>query len=285
MKIAVIGGNGLVGSRVVELLEDKYTFVQLSRTTGVDILQPETLKVLDDASIDLVLHMAAYTNVDGAEEDKDLGEQSQAWKVNVTGTKNIVEACLKANKKIIYISTDFIFDGEKGRYTEEDTPNPVNWYGKTKYEGENIVKESGLKYVIARIAYPYRTAFEKKDFMRAIKSRLESGQTVKAVTDHIFTPTFIDDVAYAIEALIIGEKEGIFHIVGSQSLSPYEAALRIADSFGLDKKLIFPTTRKEYFASGAKRPFDLSLENGKIRSLGIKMSSFEEGLVAAKRQL
>ena len=133
----------------------------------------------------IVLHMAAKTNVDGCEEDKardkeileykDPQKQEQAWMeektawtINVFGTQNIIDACQKTNKKLIYISTDFVFDGTKKAYSEEDKPNPINWYAKTKYEGEKIIQNSGLDYVIARIAYPYRAFFERKDFVRAI---------------------------------------------------------------------------------------------------------------------
>lgn len=283
------GLSGLVGSRVVELLSQQYDFEDISRKTGTDITDAEAvLSRLENSDAEWVIHMAAYTNVDGAEEQKDLGEESEAWKINVLGTENVVKAVQTTGKKLIFISTDFVFDGKntpEGGYTEEDTPNPVNWYAKTKYEAELRVQKSSTPWMIVRIAYPYRAEFEKNDFMRAIKNRLSQGLAIKAIEDHKFCPTFIDDIATVLNILMQKNQTGIFHATGSQSLSPLDAAFIIAEMFGLDKNLIQSTTRAEYFADKAERPFDLSMNNGKIKSLGVDMSSFEEGLQQIKQQL
>jgi dTDP-4-dehydrorhamnose reductase len=283
MNIFAIGGSGLVGSRVVELLEKKHSFTSLSLRSGIDITRSETLDVVrDDRDHEAVILLAAKTDVDGCEEDRRLGEEGEAWRVNVNGVKNVVDACSVSGKKIIYISTDFVFGGDDtppGGYTEENAPNPVNWYGETKHRGEEIVRNSGIPYVIARIAYPYRSEFApKKDFARAILERLKNNQPVAAVTDHIFTPTFIDDIAYALDKLIEREETGIFHVTGSRSLSPYDAAVIIAEKFGLDKTLISRTTRAEYFAGKAERPLNVSINNDKINKLEAEMKTFEEGL-------
>lgn len=283
MKIFTIGGSGLVGSRVIELLRAKYDISDLSRSTGVDITHPETLQVIEnDRDHEVVIQFSAKADVDGCEVDKSLGENGEAYKINVAGVQNVVDVCQKTNKKIIYISTDFVFDGsaeQNSSYSELDAPNPINWYGETKYKGEEIVKNSGLPYIIARIAYPYRKNYApKKDFARAILDRLKNNQPVAAIIDHIFTPTFIDDIASCIDVLIHHNKTGIYHVVGSQSLTPYEAAILIAEKFGLDKNLISKTTRAEYFKEKAPRPFNVSMNNDKIKQLGVKMRTFEEGL-------
>jgi dTDP-4-dehydrorhamnose reductase len=282
-KIFATGSTGLVGSRIVELLKDKYLFKDLSFDTGVDITNPDTLDIIrQDKEHEIVLHLAAKADVDGCEEDKDLGTEGAAYKSNVVGTQNVVDACKEGNKKIIYISTDFVFDGENppaDGYKEEDATHPLNWYAETKYKGEEVVKNSGLPFLIARISYPYRKEFAgKKDFVRAIADRLANKQQVIAVTDHIFNPTFIDDIAYALGKLIETDSTGIFHVVGSQSLSPYDAALLIAEHFGYDESLISKTTRAEFFKDRALRPFNLQLNNDKIKRLGVTMRTFEEGL-------
>ncbi len=282
-KIFGIGISGLVGSKIVEVLKDKYIFDNLSLDTGVDITKPETLDVVrQDKEHSIVFHLAALADVDGCEKDKELGKESLAYKINVGGTQNVVDACRDGNKKMIYISTDFVFDGENtpvGGYSEDDNPNPVNWYSQTKFEGEEVVKNSGLDYLIMRIAYPYRTAFEfKKDFVQAILGRLKNNQPIAGITDHIMTPTLVDDIALALDKLIETESKGIFHVVGGDSLSPYDAALKIAEVFDCDKSLISQTTREEYFKGKAKRPFNLTLNNAKIEKLGVKMMTFEEGL-------
>jgi dTDP-4-dehydrorhamnose reductase len=144
MKILGTGLTGLVGSRVVELLSNKYEFENLSRSSGSDISNKEqVLGKIKSSDAQVILHLAAKTNVDECEKDKTLAQSGEAWRINVEGTKNIADACLQASKKLIYISTDFVFDGENpppGGYSEEDIPNPVNWYARTKYEGEKIVQ-------------------------------------------------------------------------------------------------------------------------------------------------
>jgi dTDP-4-dehydrorhamnose reductase len=301
-KILATGLTGLVGSRFPELLDGAYEFQSIGRSTGVDILdKAAVLSAISSSDAQIVLHIAGKTHVDGCELDKvrdkeilnfkNLQEQVEAWAkeqtawaVNVFGTQNIVEACQKTNKKIIYFSTDFVFDGKKRAYLEDDEPSPVNWYAKTKYEGEKLIQSSGLDYIIARIAYPYRAFFARNDFMRALLAKLQKSEKLSAITDHIMTPTFIDDVVNALDILIKLEQKGIFHVVGSQTVTPYQAAVEIAGEFGLDDALISKTTRREYFAGKAPRPFCLHLKNDKIGKLGIEMSTFDKGIIEVKNQ-
>src|SRR3989344_9155773 len=165
MKILGTGLTGLVGSRIVELLSDSYEFENISRNTGVDITDKEKIiEKIKSSDAAIVLHLAAKTDVDGCEKDKALGEIGDAWKINVEGTRNVADACRESRKKLIYVSTDFVFDGTREAYAEDDTPNPINWYGKTKYEGEKIVQNLLTPWLIVRIAYPYRASFAKLDF-------------------------------------------------------------------------------------------------------------------------
>ncbi len=301
MKILFTGSSGLVGSRFSELLG--YEFEDINRKAGVDITDAGSVfRKINSSDAEIVLHMAAKTDVDLCEKDKEIDQnylnqkkpdmdkwikQQSAWVINVIGTQNVIEACKKNNKKIIYVSTDFVFDGTKeGGYSEDDKENPVNWYGKTKYEGEQLIKKSGLNWAIARLAYPYRAKFDtKKDFFRVVLERLQNKQAVYMITDHIMTPTFADDFVYAIDKLIKNNSAGIYNVVGSQFISPFDGAVIIADKFELDKNLIFKTTREEYFKNKAPRPFFLGLKNDKIGKLGIKMRGFEEGIEEIKKQL
>lgn len=289
-QIIGIGLNGLIGSRITEVLSDQFDFVSLSTSTGVDITKPETLTTIKDYSkANFILHLAAKADVEGCEKEKDLGEESEAWKINVDGSGHVAEIARETGKKVIYISTDFVFDGKKPEeeeYLETDQPNPLNWYAETKFEGERKIEESGADFAILRIAYPYRSKFgAKPDFVRAIKGRLESRGEIKGVTDHIFCPTFIDDIAFAIEALLKNDATGIYHSVGSERLTPYEATLKIAEAFGLDKSLISQTSRAEFFKDRAPRPFNLALSNAKIEELGVKMRGFTECLQLIKSEL
>jgi dTDP-4-dehydrorhamnose reductase len=283
MRIFGTGLAGLVGSRVVELLKDKYEF----EASGVDITDRKAIiEKIKNSDASIVLHLAAKTDVDGCEKDKALGENGDAWKINVEGTRNIADACKESSKKLIYISTDFVFDGEKtSGYTEEDIPNPINWYSQTKYEGEKIVQKASTPWIIVRLAYPYRSHFEKKDFVRTLIDKLEKGESLQMVTDHIMTPTFIDDAAYALDTLIRKNSTGIFHVVGSEFISPYEAAFKIAKAFNFSQINIGKTTRLKFFRNRAQRPFHLAIKNDKIQRLGVKMRTFEDGLEEVKAQL
>lgn len=303
MKILGTGLTGLVGSRFTELLDSAHEFDHINLENGINILDKDSVfKAISSSNASVVMHMAAKTNVDGCELDKKrdkeiLGfnnvddrerawvKEQTAWAVNVFGTQNIVDACKKTSKKIVYISTDFVFDGTKKSYSEESDPNPINWYAKTKYEGEKVVQQSGADFLIVRLAYPYRALFERNDFVRGIIARLQKGEKLSMITDHVMVPTFIDDLVNALDVLIRTEQKGIFHVVGSQKITPYDAAMEIASVFELDHSLISKTTRQEYFAGKAPRPFCLYLKNDKISRIGIEMSTFDKGIREVKNQM
>ncbi len=286
MNILGTGLSGLVGSRVVELLKDSYIFTNLSLETGVDITKKDIVDSYIQASdAPWVFHFAAKTDVDGAETERSLGKDSSTWIVNVSATEYIVDACRKTGKNLLYVSTDFVFDGTKDFYTEEDVPNPQGWYATTKYEGEKRVQTLGEHGLIIRLAFPYRAHFTgKKDFVNSIRDKLVSGQELLSPTDQIFTPTLIDDIAVAIDTLVKRNANGVVHVVGSQSLSPYEAAQKIAEVFGLNSGLIKPTTFQIYYQGRAPRPFHAVLKNDKITKFGVHMSTFDEGLAKIKAQ-
>lgn len=305
MKILGIGLSGLVGSRIEELLSSTYSFEKVSTSSGVDITKSDVIaQTIVSSDADYVLHLAAKTDVDGCEKDKTRDEEilalddsqmqkklwqqeKTAWAVNVIGTENIVAACKQTGKPLIYMSTDFVFDGklpEGQSYTEEDIPDPLNWYARTKFEGEKRVQALSSPWIIMRISYPYRADYTKPDFVRAVLSRLEKGEGVRMIEDHIFCPTFIDDVAIALETLLTQQQQGIFHVVGNQQLTPYDAAYMIAKLFNCDPAQIEKTTRAVFFQNRAPRPFRLALNNAKIQQLSVRMRSFEEGLEEVKKQ-
>ncbi len=286
MNILGTGLSGLVGSRIVELLAAQHTFEDLSLETGVDITDYRSVNSrIESSKAGWVFHFAAYTDVQGAEKEKSLGKESPAWKINVLATENIAQACKKTGKKLVYVDTDYAFDGKKkGQYTEEDEPHPLGWYGMTKFEGAKRVRALDNQSVIIRIANPYRARpVGKKDFVHKMLERLESGQPVVGAVDQLFVPTYIDDIAGALDALIRVNASGLFHVVGSSSLSPYEAARTIAKVWELPDHLIRKITFREFFKDRAPVPQYAALSNNKIRMLGVRMRTFEEGLREIKR--
>lgn len=275
LKIALTGANGLVGSRIVELLKNDFTFLPLSRQ-DMDITDNnEVNERLHRVEFDLFLHLAAYTLVDKAESEKEL-----AYAINVRGTQNIYEAVTKKNKKLIYVSTDFVFDGRNPPYYEDSKPNPLGIYAKTKYEGERVVIDGGM---IVRISYPYRAIFDKKkDFARSLTSALRQGQKINMIKDASFTPTYIDDIAYALKHLMNNYSSEIYHLVGSQSLSPYEAGKKICQAFGFNQNLVEPVSYAKYSKGKAPRSQYSVIKSTK--NTFCRMRTFEEGLSEMTKQ-
>ena len=289
MIILGTGLTGLIGSRVVELLSPAYTFQNLSRSTGIDITNPRQVHdAIASSSADVIVHFAGYTDVKKAELEKDLGEKSDAWKINVIGTENIIKSAKATGKKLVYISTDMVFDGKhvgENGYTEEDAPHPLSWYAKTKYEGELRVQAYKEASIILRVAYPYRAQFPKLDFVRLFIQKLQNKEQLAALSDRIITPTFIDDIAMATRAVIEKSVFGIYHVAGSNALSIYYCAQEIAEVFNFDSSLIHATTRATFLINKPPEPFNSALNNGKIKSLGVEMHTFREGLEEIKKHL
>jgi dTDP-4-dehydrorhamnose reductase len=274
--IAATGIGGMVGSRMMELLGSDFNIINLS-IDKLDITNRNQVdSILKDIKFDYLLHLAAYTNVDKAETERNLVK-----KINVDGTKNLFDSASAMNKGMIYISTDFVFDGKNPPFTESSTPNPIGYYGKTKYEGENIVKN---KAMIIRFCYPYRAKFDlKKDVVRNIIESLQNGQPIKGVVDQIFTFTFIDDIAYGLKNLLNNYKPEIFHLVGADSLSGYDAIITIADVFDLDVSKVGKITYDEFYKDRALRPKKSIMKSEKNNFY--KMKTFREGLIEMKKQL
>lgn len=276
LKIALTGADGLAGSRIVELLKKDFDFIPLPQAK-MDITNIDQVNnALRNVDFDIFLHLAAYTNVPKAET-----EQNLVFKINRDGTKNVFDVVKAKGKKFIYISTDFIFDGNNPPYYEDSIPNPIAVYAASKYEGEKIVKDNAM---IVRIAYPYRATFElKNDFFRTFKSYLEQKKPLTMITDSLMTPTLIDDIAYGLKYLFQNFTSEIFHLAGGKAISPYEAALLVAEKFNLDKSLIGKTTYEEYVKGKARLPKLADIRSKKNNFY--KMKTFEQGLEEIKKQL
>lgn len=291
MKPLIIGTglSSMVGSRFVELHQDKYSFQNLDIAAGIDITKkPIVEKEIGESSGEVVVHFAAFTDVDAAHKQKG-DKNGLCYRLNVFGSRYVAQSCKASGKFLIHISTDFVFDGKKrGLYTEADSPNPIEWYGQTKLLAEEEVEKSGVDHVIARITYPYRAHFPAKlDLIRSIIKKLREGTLPPMFTDHILTPTFIDDISSALKTIIDKKPKGIFHLVGSTPVSDYELALSIADIFQLDSSQIKQGSLKTFLKT-AKRPYQQRLadSNQKLqKELGVSMSTLEQGLKTIKRQM
>ena len=284
LKIALTGADGLVGSRIIELIKNDFEFIPLPQKS-MDITNKEQVNnALKNLNYDIFLHLAAYTNVPGAETNKEL-----CFKINVDGTKNVFDVVKSQGKKFIYVSTDFVFDGTNPPYFEDSQPSPTSIYAISKYEGEKIVSplrqlgNSG-QAMIVRIAYPYRANFElKRDFFRTFKFYLENNKPLSMIIDSLMTPTFIDDIAYGLKYLFNNYSSNVFHLIGADSLSPYDAGLLVANKFNLDKSLIEKISYQEYIEGKAPLPQFVTIKSKKNNFY--KMKTFEQGLEEIKKQL
>jgi len=295
--ILVTGSNGLLGQKLVELLlqqpaikviatargENRLPFKEGYEYFSMDITKPkEIAEVIEKTQPSVIVHGAAMTNVDQCEVEKEA-----CWAQNVKAVEYIVEACRKYNIFLCHVSTDFIFDGAAGPYTEEGEANPLSFYGWSKYAAEKVVQHSGIRWAIARTVLVYGIAFDmsRSNIILWVKKSLEEGKNIKVVTDQWRTPTLAEDLAMGCYLIADKEAEGIFNISGKDLLTPYEMAIMTADYFGLNKGLIAEADSSN-FTQPAKRPartgFILNKSN---KILGYNPHTFEEGIAILARQL
>jgi dTDP-4-dehydrorhamnose reductase len=288
-KLLVTGASGLLGNWSVLLAESDY------QVTPTDILEPPhpnavKADITDGETVrqlflrvrpDVVIHTASETNVDRCETERE-----RAWKINVDGTRNIAEACLESHAKLVCISTDYVFDGEKGLYDEEDAPNPIDFYGLTKLEGEKQAKRRLKNCAILRTSVLYGRHPTKQDFATWVINRVKQQQEITVVDDHFNTPTLAENLAEMALEVAALDLKGIFHTSGSERISRYDFARRIAEMFNLDSSLIKPIKMSELRAWIAKRPRDSSLSTKKIQQqLKTKPLNINEGLSKLKEEM
>lgn len=255
-KILVTGANGMLGKDLCPILEqNNYTVIKTNSQT-MDITDLEkTNKVISEQKPDTIIHCAAYTNVDKAQEDFETAKQ-----INSTGTENLAQICNTKDLPILYISTDYVFDGTKQTpYTPDDEPNPINNYGLTKYYGEQAIQKFCKKYYIIRTSWLY--GIHGKNFVETMLS-LAAKPELKVVNDQTGCPTWTVDLSNGIIKLLKNEIYGIFHICSSGETTWYGFAKEIFNQCKLEVNLKPCTT--EEFPRPAKRPKYSVMDNANI---------------------
>jgi dTDP-4-dehydrorhamnose reductase len=286
-KILVTGANGLLGSKLVDALSREYDVTPThnrkalhSNSLRMNIADNEAVvKVLDMVRPDVVIHTAAETSVDKCETNREL-----AWNVNALGTKNIVKGCVKFDAQMIYVSTDYVFDGEKGNYSEDDATNPINYYGLTKLKGEEFVMQLSKNFIITRTSVVYGWHPTKLNFATWVIDSIRNKTRISVADDHYNSPTLADDLAEIIRKIGDSKLHGVYHVAGGEKMNRYEFALQIAERFQLDKTLIVPVRMEDLKMWIAKRPRDSSLCIDKLRTgLGIKPLDLTQSLDKMKK--
>jgi dTDP-4-dehydrorhamnose reductase len=235
---------------------------------------------------DVIINTAAYTNVDGAETDKQ-----QAWSVNVSGVENLVSVCRLIDAHLIHFSTDYVFDGEHGPYSETATPHPLGYYAKTKLAGENACIGGNIDYTIIRTNVLYGATLKlKPDFVLWTLNKLAEKKNFFVVNDQFSNPTFIDDLGYLVDKILqLRSKgvvaKGIFHAGGADWCSRYDFACMIARVFKEDGTNIQQISTPELHQA-ALRPMHGGVISFKTETtFGIRFSGIENGLFSMRRQL
>ena len=293
MRILITGGTGLLGKALMEtkVLCDNvwaiyYGNYEVKDSKEVSYLNANICdkasmeKIFLSADPEVVIHTAGIASVDYCEKYLDEARQS-----NVTGTSIITDLCRKTGSKIVFISTNAVFDGKNAPYSEKSVPSPINSYGKIKLEAEAVVRESGLRHLIVRplLMYGWNDCHERSNPATWLIEKLKKKERVNIVNDIYENPLFNISCAEIIWTLVSTGKEGLYHVAGRDVVNRYELARAIADVFGLDSGLLNEVS-SEFFPGLAPRPRNTSYDTSKIeKELGVKTLGLKEGLGLMKK--
>ncbi len=296
MKILVTGANGLLGQKLITLLEqdERVSLIATahralvlplnhSKYVKLDITNQEQVeRVIHENKPDVVIHTAAMTNVDQCELN-----QEACWLSNVTSVEYLVASCSRHSAHFIHLSTDFIFDGTHGPLDETAIPNPVNYYGKSKLGAEIYIQQHSPSWCILRtvLVYGVSSDMSRSNIVLWVKNSLEAGKSIQVVNDQWRTPTLAEDLAKGCILAATKKARGIYHISGKDFLTPYAMAIQTADYFNLPASLITKTD-STLFKQPAVRPLKTGFVIDKaITELGFSPVSFQEGLAVVASQL
>jgi dTDP-4-dehydrorhamnose reductase len=290
VRVLVTGSKGLLGNKIVDVFkrESEYELLACDLTSEhegsvkLDITDRQgVMELVGSFKPSIIINAAAYTNVDKAEEEREL-----AYKVNATAVGYLADAANIFEAKLIHISTDYVFDGEEGNYSEESLPSPINYYGKTKLAGENLVKSKLRNFAIIRTQVLYGYAPNvKKNFVLWVIDKLTNGESIRVVDDQIGNPTLADELAFAILKVCQRNVSGTYHVSGYEAISRYDFARRVAYVFDLDFNLVNPIKSDE-LKQAARRPKNSSFICLKAQTeLGINMPSVVDSLSLMKQQM
>lgn len=290
MKVLITGANGFLGYYLCErLLRRDYTVIATgkgeSRLPFAEQVKffYETMDFTDPFNVhdvfakhapDVVIHAGAMSKADECET-----QQWLAYTVNTESTITLLLNAEEYKSYFLFISTDFVFDGERGMYNENDKPAPVNFYGKTKLEAEDAVKEYEYNWTIVRTVLVYgKPQMGRSNLLTIVKDKLEKGESYNVVDDQVRTPTYVEDLATGICSIIDKKATGIYHLSGEDVLTPHQMACEAAEYLGLDKSLIKRVTAAD-FVQPAKRPPKTGFVIDKAKKdIGFAPISFMEGL-------
>ncbi len=285
MRVLIIGASGLVGNSLLNCFSktnhtvlgtyNNYPLKNLVKLDITNLLEVE--KVIAEFKPDVIINPAAFADVDGCEKNPQLCRL-----INFDGVKNVVDSTKNSAKQnvplFVFFSTDYIFDGKNGPYSEEDQPNPINVYGQAKLDMENYIKSNLDRFLIIRTANVYGWENQMKNFVIKLINNLKQGKEVVAFTDQFGSPTYVQNLSHAVNYLVEKQFKGIYNVAGGQVINRFDFAKIICDVFKLNNDLIIPITT-EKLNQAAKRPVMGGLKVDKVsRILPFAMLNCKEGL-------
>jgi dTDP-4-dehydrorhamnose reductase len=294
MDVLITGGNGLLGSALCLEFIKKYKVTCCYRSSAIEIVNEnfKSLKIdiatgslseIEEASPDIIIHAAALTDLELCEKNPGL-----AHEVNVNGTKNVLEAAKKCGAKLVYVCTDYIFDGKRGQYSEIDEPNPISVYAKTKLQGEEVIVKNYDDFLSIRTSLHGWNPNPIKSSLSSSIINSSRKKEVFFVTDQISSLMFTGDFANILIELLERNLTGIYNVASSDSMSKYHFSIAVAEMFNLSSDFIKPVSLDEFkkkFSLVANRPKNISLNVSKVEdALGKRMCTILEGIVSMKEK-
>ncbi|MDZ4721764.1 MAG: dTDP-4-dehydrorhamnose reductase [Roseiflexaceae bacterium] len=271
MRIAITGASGQLGQALQQVLAASHEIIALGHAE-LELGDPRCVAVIAATDADLVIHPAAYTNVDGCARDPQ-----RAYRVNGLGTRYVAMACRQIGAQMVYISTNEVFDGSASSpYFEYDVATPINAYGRSKYVGEQAVRELLGEYYIARVAWLYGG---ERNFIRTVLRLASERDTLSMVADEIGSPTYSADVALAIAQLIETEYYGSYHIVNQGHCSRYDLAAEVLRQAGRTNVTLNPIKLADYKRDSLV-PAYTPLHNIAAADIGITLRPWQEAVGA-----
>ena len=296
-KVLVTGSNGLLGQKIIYSLIERKDIDLLASSKGLNRLitksgykyidlditrNEEVKKVFENEKPDAVINCAAMTNVDYCEENQD-----SCWEINVNAVENLAKSCEALKSHLLHLSTDFVFDGKSGPYTENDKPNPLHFYAKSKLKSEEIVKKIMTNWTIARtiIIYGITDNMSRSNIVLWAKREIGKGNTINVVNDQYRSPTFAEDLAKGCISIIDKSAYGLYHLSGPKTYSILNLVYQVADFYNLDKSLILPVTSASLNQS-ATRPLSTGFDITKAKKdLDFNPVDFLEGIKIMDQQI
>jgi dTDP-4-dehydrorhamnose reductase len=297
MKILITGSNGLLGQKLVYALKDRSGFEVIATAKGpnrinnregyiytpLDITdRNEVLKTIAHHQPDCIINTAAMTNVDACENDKE-----GCKKLNIDAVSYLLEAAEKNNVHLIHLSTDFVFDGNNGPYSEEDQPSPESYYAWSKLESERILAEGKADWTVIRTIIIYGVADDEQrsNVVLWTKKSLEEGKKINVITDQFRSPTLAEDLAEACISAAVKKAKGIYHVSGKELMSIIDIVYFVADYFKLDKSFINPVSSAQLNQPAKRPPRTGFILDKAMRELDYRPHSLVEGLDIISQQL